>query len=182
MGNNKNMVFKPVGHEGYLQYLACTAETRQLGDTPIDFRNPEEVRQRVLDYFAIAQKTDIRPTVTGLAMAFGMRRQRLYELKMGTYRKGGKYKDIPEESLEEIRKGYDMLENLLEQYMLADDINPITGKFMATNHFGYKDSSSIDIGTIADSEERPSIDSIRAKYIGADNELPSGKKEEHNDE
>lgn len=172
-----NFILKPVGHQDYEMYLKATAGVRALGDIPVDIYKPEEIRNRVSDYFKVMGDAQCRPTLTGLAMALGMRRQRLYEFKMGTYRKGGKYKDIPEESLEEIRKAYDMLENLLESYMMNDDINPNVGIFYATNHFGYKQASSVEHTLLSGAEEeRISAKDIEAKYIGADiPELPREK-------
>lgn len=172
-----NFILKPVGHQDYEMYLKATAGVRALGDIPVDLMNPEDVKNRVLDYFKVMGDAQCRPTVTGLAMAFGMRRQRLYEFKTGAYRKGGKFKDVPEESLEEIRKAYDMLENLLEAYMVNDDINPNVGIFYATNHFGYRQASSVEHTITSNSEdERISTKDIEAKYIGADiPELPKKK-------
>ena len=161
--------FVPKGHDQYQVYLAMNAEVRTLGDVPPDLRDPMEVRNRIADYFAVMSKYNCRPTQSGLALAFGIRRQRLYEFKAGTYRKGGIYKDIPEETLEEIRKAYDMLENLWESYMMNDDINPMVGTFMGVNNFGYKNTSSVELQTgILDSSDKPSIDAIKAKYIADD--------------
>lgn len=158
-------VIKPKGYEDGQTYLAMTAEVRTLGEVPVEWGDPLSIRSRVNDYFEIMKKYDCRPTVTGLAMAFGTRRQRLAEFRRGTYRKGGKYKDLTPEGIEEINKAYDMLDVLFESYMLHDDINPMLAMFYATNNFDYRNTSSIDINTPAlDADGTPSAEEIRKKY------------------
>lgn len=167
-------VIKPKGHEDYLVYLSMTGEVRTLGEQPVDWGDVDSIRNRVLDYFAIMESHNCRPTVSGLAMAFGLRRQRLCEIKNGTYRKGGKYKELTEEGIEEIRKAYDMLEVLYESYVMHDDINPMTAVFMGTNLYGYRNASQVDVNTPAlDSDKEPTAKQIQEKYRDVIEALPS---------
>lgn len=58
--------------------------------------------------------------------------------------------------------------------MLNGDIPPQNGIFIGKNQFGYRDV--VEQNQVV--EVRPQIDteSIKAKYIGADNELPEDHK------
>lgn len=172
-------VIKPKGHDDYLVYLDMVGCLRTLGEQPMDWGDVECIRNRVFDYFRVMQEHNCRPTVSGLAMAFGMRIQRLWEIKNGTYRKGGRYKNLTEEGIEEIRKAYDMLATLYESYMMNDDINPMVGIYIGTNHYGYKNSSSVDVNTpMLDSDDTPSAEAIRLKYTKSNGALPSGKDDD----
>lgn len=176
-------VIKPKGHEDYLVYMNMTSEVRTLGETPIEWGSVECIRNRVLDYFEVMKKYNCRPTVSGLAMAFGMRRQRLGELRRGSYNKGGKYKDLTAEGIEEINKAYDMLDMLFESYVMHDDINPMLAVLMGTNNYGYRNSSQVDFNTpVLDSDKAPSAEDIRLKYAGADNMIPSDTTKQDGDE
>ena len=176
-------VIKPKGHDEYMVYLDMTGRVRTLGEQPIDWGDVDCIRNRVADYFAIMQETNCRPTVSGLAMAFGLRRQRLCEIKNGTYRKGGKYKELTEEGIEEIRKAYDMLEVLYESYVMHDDMNPMTAVFMGTNLYGYRNASQVDVNTPAiDADKEPTAREIQDKYRDVIGSLPSDTQDNGEDD
>ena len=63
------------------KYLMANVELMNMPD--IDIKNPEEVRQRINDYFKLYASYDMKPTVAGLGMALGMDRRRLWEIKTG---------------------------------------------------------------------------------------------------
>jgi hypothetical protein len=42
-----------------------------------------------------------------------------------------------------IKKAYDFIEELWEDYMLNGKINPVAGIFLAKNNFGYRDSQEV---------------------------------------
>ena len=101
----------------------------------IDFRNPEQLRKRVLEYFQLCADHDMKPGVAAVGLAIGMDRRRLWEIRSG----GDVRVVIPQECKDIINSVYDSLEVLWEGYMANGKINPVSGIFLAKNNFGYQD-------------------------------------------
>lgn len=109
----------------------------------IDLHDPEQVQNRVNEYYTIVAENDMKPTVAGLANALGMDRQTLWEIRSGHYRFGKVPYGIPEGSSDRIKKAYKIMEELWENYMQNGKINPVSGIFLGKNHFGYQDKQDI---------------------------------------
>ena len=167
---------QPKGHDEYMVYINMMNQIRTLGEVPVDWGDAGCIRNRVADYFRIMSETNCRPTVSGLAMAFGIRKERLYDLRRGLIRK--QFKAITPEGLEEIHKAYDMLAMLYESYLMNDDINPMVGVFVGTNMYGYTNASKVEVTPTLEAENNPSAEAIRLKYAGGNNELPSNTQED----
>lgn len=155
-----------LGAESYARLLQMNEDIKNLPQ--IDMDNPEEVRNRVKDYFEIMKNYKEKPTQAGLSLALGINRQKIRKIAENT---SNKYN---EEVSEEIRQVLVLYESLWESYMLNGDIPPQNGIFIGKNQFGYRDV--VEQNQVV--EVRPQIDteSIKAKYIGADNELPEDHK------
>lgn len=140
----------------------------------VDLMNNEEVLSRIDEYFSIMAKYDSKPTVTGLAMALGIDRRRLWEIKTGNFENvRGIYTKLPEEVVETIRKTYDYLEIMWEDYMLNGKINPVSGIFLGKNNFGYQDKTEYVLTPNSQKEEFDA-ESIRKRYLieAADSDQP----------
>ena len=149
------------------KYLNLNQELYNLPD--IDLRNPDEVLNRLNEYFNIFAKYDTKPTVAAMAMALGMSRQRLHSIATGRATGGDGYKDsLPRAVADSIKKAYILLENLHENYMMDGKVNPVTGIFMAKNHYGYVDKTEHVVTPNQRSEEEYSVDEIRERYIDTD--------------
>ena len=111
----------------------------------IDLKDPEQVRDRINEYFSMIERNGSRPTVTGLGMALnGMDRQRLYEIKTGNYgNTRGEMANLPSSVTFLIKNAYRVMEELWEQYMQQGKINPVSGIFLGKNHYGYQDKQDI---------------------------------------
>ena len=172
-------VVKPKGHEDYLMYLSMMAGVRALGEQPVDWSSVESIRNRVLDYFEVMKENNCRPTVSSLAMSFGISRQMLNDLKTGRKGKTGKYAGMTDECRAELAKAYEMLEVLFESYVMHDDINPMLAVMIGSNNYGYRNASSIEVNTPAiDMDGEPTAEAIRLKYGEATKSLPSETKED----
>ena len=79
----------------------------------IDVKDPEQLRKRVTDYFQLCADHDMKPAVTALALALGMNRRRLWEIRSGQHHQPA----IPQECKDIIKMAYDSLELLWESYM-----------------------------------------------------------------
>lgn len=149
------------------KYLNLNQELYNLPD--IDLRNPDEVLNRLNEYFNIFAKYDTKPTVAAMAMALGMSRQNLYSIVNGNNNGGNGYKNnLPRAVAYTIKKAYILLENLHENYMMDGKVNPVTGIFMAKNHYGYVDKTEHVVTPNQRSEEEYSVDEIRERYIDTD--------------
>lgn len=140
----------------------------------VDLMNNEAVLSRIDEYFAIMAKYDSKPTVTGLAMALGIDRRRLWEIKTQNFGNTmGTYTRLPEEVVETIRKTYDYLEIMWEDYMLNGKINPVSGIFLGKNNFGYQDKTEYVLTPNSQKEEFDA-ESIRKRYLieAADSDQP----------
>lgn len=102
----------------------------------IDVTNPEQLRQRVIDYFQLCADHDMKPGVAAVGLAIGLDRRRLWEIRSGV---SNRNTTIPQECKDIISGVYDSLEVLWEGYMANGKINPVSGIFLGKNNFGYVD-------------------------------------------
>lgn len=140
----------------------------------VDLMNNDAVLSRIDEYFSIMAKYDSKPTVTGLAMALGVDRRRLWEIRTGNFgNTTGMYTRLPAEVVETIRKTYDYLEIMWEDYMLNGKINPVSGIFLGKNNFGYQDKTEYVLTPNSQKEEFDA-ESIRKRYLieAADSDQP----------
>lgn len=135
----------------------------QLFNLPsIDLHKPEQVRDRLVKYFEIHSLADMKPTVAGMAMALGVDRRRLWEIKVGVQDRN---QGLPDETRDLIKKAYDFLETLWENYMHNGKINPVSGIFLAKNNFGYQDKVEHVITPNMNNSADYSAEDIRARYL-----------------
>lgn len=110
----------------------------------VDLHDPKAVKERIAEYFRLYAEADTKPTVTGLGMALGVDRRRLWEIASGNYRDKTQA-SLPKESQDAIKKAYDFLGQLWENYMQNGKINPVSGIFLGKNNFGYQDKQEVVI-------------------------------------
>lgn len=126
----------------------------------IDFRDPVQLRNRVLEYFSLCAEHDMKPGVAAVGLAIGLDRRRLWEIRSGNQ---VRVSGIPQECKDIINEVYDSLEVLWEGYMTNGKINPVSGIFLAKNNFGYQDKQEYVVTPNTMSQDTP-IDVIEAKY------------------
>jgi hypothetical protein len=124
----------------------------------IDFRDPEQLQTRVIEYFQLCATHDMKPGVAAVGLAIGLDRRRLWEIRSGT-----KNVAIPQECKDIINSVYDSLEVLWEGYMTSGKINPVSGIFLGKNNFGYQDKQEYVVTPNAMSQDTP-VEVIEAKY------------------
>ncbi len=122
------------------QYLGQGLEVMAL--PPIDLTKDHEIQDRINEYFSICAKWDVKPAVSGLGMALGLDRRRLWEIKADVE---GRNVNITQRGRDAIKKAYIFMENLWENYMLNYKIHPTAGIFLAKNNFGYKDEQTYNL-------------------------------------
>ena len=145
------------------KYLMANVELMNMPD--IDIKNSDEVRQRINDYFKLYASYDMKPTVAGLAMALGLDRRRLWEIKTGALVGGHTDQHLPPETVDSIKKAYKLMENLWETYMNSGKINPVSGIFLGKNNFGYQDKTEYVLTPNQKTESDYDADDIRKRYL-----------------
>lgn len=116
----------------------------QFNELPVvDLKKPEEVRDRVRQYFQMCFDNDFKPTVSSYAAAMGYDRKSLWALL--NKREVGGWENLPTLTIDYLKRGYDSLEQLWEYYMQNGKINPVSGIFLAKNNFGYVDKTEYTI-------------------------------------
>ena len=131
----------------------------------IGVRDPAAVQQRLNDYFGYMAAQDAKPTVAGMAMALGIDRRRLWEIKVGARTTNKWIENLPVEVKDSIKKAYNLMEYLWENYMINGKINPVTGIFLGKNNFGYQDKQEMVLTPNAQSESEFDEADIRKRYL-----------------
>ena len=163
-GKNIGETLAPVTDPGDNQkYINVSLQLFKL--PPIDLREPEQVQTRLEQYFQIHFEADMKPTVAGMAMALGVDRRRLWEIKSGALIGGHTKIDLPTLTVDSIKKAYDFMENLWENYMQNGKINPVSGIFLGKNNFGYQDRTEYVVTPNTHNDSDYNAEDIRKRYL-----------------
>lgn len=132
----------------------------------IDLNNPEQVEERLNLYFSLCFENDMKPTVSGMAMCLDWNRQQLWSLVTGTPngKRNQNPPQLPSSSTVIIKKAYNFMQNLWEEYMQNGKINPVAGIFLGKNNYGYVDKTETTITTGVADETEVNRDEILARY------------------
>ena len=132
---------------------------------PIDLKDPEQVTNRLNEFFQIHAEADMKPTVSGMGMALGLDRRRLYEIKTGNYHTSKGLSELPTMTTVSIKKAYEYMEILWENYMQNGKINPVSGIFLGKNNFGYQDKTEYVVTPNVNNDSDYNADDIRKRYL-----------------
>ena len=139
----------------------------------IDLHDPQQVNDRLNEFFMIHAEADMKPTVAGMGMALGLDRRRLWEIKTGNLKGGTSEYDLPTLTLVAIKKAYEYMEILWENYMQNGKINPVSGIFLGKNNFGYQDKQEMVLTPNTSSDSDYSAEDIRKRYLTNSPTLPT---------
>lgn len=128
----------------------------------VDFMNPDDVEDRVLQYFKHCYDDDMKPTVAGLALALGIDRRRLWEMGQLEQSVVG-IKTVPEVR-EIIKRAYVMLNSQMEDFMMGGKVHPISAIFLLKNNMDYKDQSELTLTPNMPLSQPSQIVDIQKKY------------------
>ena len=132
---------------------------------PIDLKDPAQVNDRLNEFFRIHAEADMKPTVSGMGMALGLDRRRLWEIKTGAKMGGNSQYDLPTLTLDSIKRAYEYMEILWENYMQNGKINPVSGIFLGKNNFGYQDKTEYVVTPNVNNDSDYNADDIRKRYL-----------------
>ena len=162
-GKNIGETLAPMTEPGdNAKYIGVSLQLFNM--TKVDLYKPDEVQQRLAEYFRIHTEADMKPTVVGMAMALGIDRRRLWEIRSGAKMGGHTTLDLPTLTVDYIKKAYDFMENLWENYMQNGKINPVSGIFLGKNNFGYQDKTEYVVTPNVNNDSDYSKEDIMARY------------------
>ena len=163
-GKNIEELRTPITEPGdNTKYLALG---RELFNLPtINLKEPEQVKGRLNEFFEIHARYDMKPTVSGMGMALGLDRRRLWEIKTGNLQGGTSHHALPKETMDLVKKAYEYMEILWENYMQNGKINPVSGIFLGKNNFGYQDKTEYVVTPNINSDSDYNADDIKKRYL-----------------
>lgn len=107
---------------------------------PIDLADAEQVKGRIELYFDLCMEHGIRPGVEGLCTALHVTRKTLNNWVNGATRVGT-------EQQRAMVNAKQLLADLMEQYLMSGEINPVAGIFLASNQFDYDRNATVQVQT-----------------------------------
>ena len=132
---------------------------------PIDLSDPKQVDDRLNEFFTIHAEADMKPTVSGMGMALGLDRRRLWEIKTGNFGTNKRLSELPTATMDSIKRAYEYMEILWENYMQNGKINPVSGIFLGKNNFGYQDKTEYVVTPNVNNDSDYNADDIRKRYL-----------------
>ena len=156
---NKSEALKPHLEPGEMSRLIRNSMgLRQMGSVELDLTDPIAIRNRIDDFLTYCIEREMKPTVESMALAFGTDRIALWRMKEG------QLKNLPEKCKAELKRGYDLMNDLLTQIMSDGKINPVSAIFLLKNNHAYRDQTEVVISPNTP-YENSNPDDVRDKYI-----------------
>lgn len=157
----------------------CSLEVFNL--PRIDLNDVDQVHERIGQFFEIYGRYDLKPSISGLALALnGISRQTLWAMAhdapTGSHPYGSA---LPREVSDEIKKTYALLESMWISNMDSGKVNPVTGIFLAKNYYGFQDKQDYVVQAKPQDAGDYSEDDLKKRYLPAQHEyLPNPDSEE----
>ena len=146
----------------------------------VSMREPEQVKARIGQYFQLCADDDMKPSVAGMALAFGVDRKTLWcwcngvdsayipaesRTTLWKWANGVDSAYIPTESRNLIKKAYQVLNAQMENYMQNGKINPVAGIFLMKNNMGYVDKQEMVLTPNQQLGDQVSPEDLQRKYL-----------------
>ena len=143
MAKKKNQLMESQDNpvtENKLTNADITRHNLELFQLPyIDpYYKPEEGINRITEYLEICIKNNMKPTVEGLATAFGVDRRTLYKWVHNI-----DSDSLPVNFRVTLKKVYQVLNSNFTDLSINGKINPVISIFLMKNNFGYKDQTEV---------------------------------------
>ena len=120
------------------------------------YYKPDEGINRITEYLEICIKNNMKPTVEGLATAFGVDRRTLYKWVHNI-----DSDSLPVNFRVTLKKVYQVLNSNFTDLSINGKINPVISIFLMKNNFGYKDQNEVIQTTRTESTK---ADDLISKY------------------
>ena len=126
--------------------------------SPVDMSDNTMVTQRIEKYFEICAADDMKPSVSGLALALGVDRSYLWQIREGTR---GKNPDVANT----LKRTMSLLDLQMVDYMQNGKINPVSGIFLMKNNFGYADKQEVVVTPQSPMGDTKDTKALEAEYV-----------------
>lgn len=124
---------------------------------PIDKKNPQQIKDRIILYLAQCAKDDCKPTVSGACLYIGCSRFEFYDwAKLDSNRnpeKAAIYHSLKA-----------LLQAIHEQQMVDGSMHPVTGLFLAKVHFGFREDDENNRPSTMKTDAPIDITALSDKY------------------
>lgn len=124
----------------------------------VNVADEKEVEDRIFEYFDVCIQDDMKPSVSGMALALGIDRTYLWKIRAGEKGKNP-------ETVNVIKKAMALLENQMNDYMQNGKINPASGIFLMKNHFGYRDEQKVTVEAQSPLGDTQSPEQLEKRYL-----------------
>ena len=141
--------------------LMILDEVRSWGKCTL--QDPEDVENRIREYFILCSQCDIRPTVSGLGFAVGLDRRRINELTHGDlhqFPKTGNRAVVPI-----IVEYYNMMQVMFESALSEEKGNPTKWIFLGKNNYDYRDTHESIVTHNTPTDDVRDKEEIARKYL-----------------
>ena len=128
----------------------------RLANLPkFDTKNVRLLEKRIEEYFVICAEDDSKPSVAGLALAIGVDRKTIWQWSQTEN----------SDRSNTIKKAYQILNLMMEDYMQNGKINPVSGIFLMKNNFGYADKQEVIVTPNNPLGDTTSVAELEERYI-----------------
>ena len=131
---------------------------RNIGKEQIDMKDPKQIDRRIDIFLEYCIERGMKPTVESMALAFGTDRVTLWKMKEG------QAKDLPTDCRASLKRGYDLMNELMTQIMSEGKINPVSAIFLLKNNHAYRDQTEVVV-TPQNPYADGNPDDVRNKYL-----------------
>ena len=73
--------------------------------------------------------------------------------------------DVPTATANSIKRAYNFMENLWENYMQNGKINPVSGIFLGKNNFGYQDKTEYVVTPNVHQDTDYDTEDVKKRYL-----------------
>lgn len=138
---------------------------------PIDTNDADQVIERIAQYYDYCVTNDVKPDMSGMALAIGVSRQMLWKWENGVE------SNKPEAVRVALKKGREINETVTVNLMQANRLNPIPALFLLKNNHGYKDQTDV---VVTPNSPLDGMDQAEARnrYAGAIPEIATDSADE----
>ena len=126
----------------------------------IDTNNADQVSERIDQYHLYCIQNDMKPDMSGMALALGVSRKTLWAWENGVE------SNKPQAVRNALKKGREINEIMMVQLMQNGKINPVTGIFLLKNNHEFKDQQDVVI-TPNNPIDNGDPSEVRNKYVQA---------------
>ena len=120
----------------FLLFIGCLIKkAASLSLPPIDISDPQQVKQRITDYFNYCADNDRKPNIKGLGNWLGVSDETVIRWRKGDYRS--------DTHCEVIKKAVDLIQEMWWDYGHDGKCNPASWIFIGKNAFGMKDVQDV---------------------------------------